>query len=94
LLAATEERSPEPACVDPDPLDLVLDQERHELLADLVTRLSTRDRNFVHLYYQSGMEPEDIARTMDISVKTVYTKKHKIRARLVAMAAEQQALAA
>ena len=32
LLAATEERAPEPACADPDPLDNVLDSERHEML--------------------------------------------------------------
>ena len=38
------------------------------------------------------MTPDEIAERMNISVKTVYTKKHKIQARLESvLAAEAQA---
>ncbi len=44
--------------------------------------LSRRDiispLEFITLYYGEGLEPEEIGRRMGISVKTVYSKKHKI----------------
>jgi RNA polymerase sigma-70 factor (ECF subfamily) len=42
-----------------------------------------KGRTFVELYYQRGMETDEIAVEMQISLKTVYSKKHKIRAHLV-----------
>lgn len=36
----------------------------------------------MELYFGEGMEPEQIAEVMNISVKTVYSKKHKIQSRL------------
>ena len=38
------------------------------------------------LYFARGMAPTEVARLMNISVKTVYSKKHKIRSRLEEMA--------
>ena len=43
---------------------------------------SCKDRDFVRLYFMDGLSPEEIAAQMEISVKTVYSKKHKIRCRL------------
>ena len=40
------------------------------------------DQTFVRLYYMDGLSPEEVAEEMQISVKTVYSKKHKIRSRL------------
>ena len=40
------------------------------------------DRTFVDLFFLQGHTPEQIAEEMQISVKTVYSKKHKIRCRL------------
>ena len=37
------------------------------------------------LHFGQGMAPEQVAVEMGISVKTVYTKKHKLRGRLEAM---------
>ena len=34
------------------------------------------------LYYAQGMDAEAVAEHMSISLKTVYSKKHKIRAHL------------
>lgn len=68
-----------------DPLDDVLEKERWTYLESLLAEFSERDRDFVALYYCSGLEPEQIAEKMQISIKTVYSKKNKIRNRLVSL---------
>jgi RNA polymerase sigma-70 factor (ECF subfamily) len=49
---------------------------------EVVSSFSKKDRVFVRLYYVDGLSPEEVAERMAISVKTVYSKKHKIRCRL------------
>jgi RNA polymerase sigma-70 factor (ECF subfamily) len=94
LLAAGEDRSPDPADAGPGPLERLIAGEERALLQRLLGRLSDRDRRFVQLYYGSGLEAEHIAEQMHISVKTVYTKKHKIEARLGRFAREDRPAAA
>jgi RNA polymerase sigma-70 factor (ECF subfamily) len=36
----------------------------------------------LRLYFAERMDPADIARSLNISIKTVYTKRHKIQCRL------------
>lgn len=74
----------------PDPSDLTLLRERARLVEDIVARLSQRDREFVRLYYSEDLDPEDIARRMGISVKTVYTRKHKLQGRLQSLLSEER----
>ena len=64
------------------PYEDLLQKERWAVVNEVLRTFSSKDREFVRLYYMQGMEPEDIAERMDISVKTVYSKKHKIRCRL------------
>jgi RNA polymerase sigma-70 factor (ECF subfamily) len=68
---------------DRTPLDQLIEKERWEHLNGLLSEFSDKDRTFVELYYQKGMEADEIAAEMQISLKTVYSKKHKIRAHLV-----------
>ncbi len=68
---------------DRTPLDQLIEKERWEHLNGLLSEFSDKDRTFVELYYQRGMEADEIAAEMQISLKTVYSKKHKIRAHLV-----------
>ena len=68
---------------DRTPLDQLIEKERWEHLNGLLSEFSEKDRTFVELYYQKGMEADEIAAEMQISLKTVYSKKHKIRAHLV-----------
>ena len=68
---------------DRTPLDLLIEKERWGHLNDLLSDFTDKDRTFVELYYQKGMEADEIAAEMQISLKTVYSKKHKIRAHLV-----------
>ena len=65
------------------PLDKLLEKERWSHLNELLTDFTEKDRTFVELYYRRGLEAEEIATEMNISLKTVYSKKHKIRAHLV-----------
>jgi RNA polymerase sigma-70 factor, ECF subfamily len=69
-------------CAATDPYDDLLQKERWNVVNDLLATFSKKDRTFVRLYYVDGLGPEEIAEQMGISVKTVYSKKHKIRCRL------------
>ena len=71
----------------PDPFESTARQERAELAARAMQDFSARDRTFAALYFGEGMEPHEIARSMKISVKTVYSKKHKIQSKLEAIVA-------
>jgi RNA polymerase sigma-70 factor (ECF subfamily) len=68
---------------DRTPLDQRSEKERWEHLNTLLSEFTDKDRTFVELYYQKGLEADEIAAEMQISLKTVYSKKHKIRAHLV-----------
>jgi RNA polymerase sigma-70 factor (ECF subfamily) len=67
---------------DRTPLDELLDKERWDHFAALLGEFSEKDRTFLVLYYARGLEAEEVAEEMRISLKTVYSKKHKIRAHL------------
>ncbi len=77
----------ERASDQPSALDALMEHEhgveRARSLSSLLDALNARERRFVELYYKEELEPEAIARAMGISVKTVYSKKHKLRARLL-----------
>lgn len=66
----------------PDPSESTLQRERARLLGLALAELSAKDREFVELYYVQGMSPEEVAQAMNVSVKTVYSKKHKLQSRL------------
>ena len=67
---------------DRTPLDDLIDKERWDTFMGLLGEFSEKDRTFMVLYYARGMEAEEVAEEMRISLKTVYSKKHKIRAHL------------
>jgi RNA polymerase sigma-70 factor (ECF subfamily) len=70
------------ACELPDPFELTSELERASIAQETLADFSEKDRAFAALYFGEGMDPQDIARRMNISVKTVYSKKHKIQSRL------------
>lgn len=72
------------------PYELSLLHERARIAAKIMSQLSERDREFVQLYFGEGLEPEEVATEMGISVKTVYSKKHKITARLEGLLLDAQ----
>ena len=75
-------------CDRPSPLEQVEFKQRAELVSEILRAFSDKDREFVTLYFGEGLDAEQIAQRMQISVKTVYSKKHKIQSRLEAMLSE------
>lgn len=71
----------EPRSEAPDAFSVCDMREREEQLGELLGTLSARDQEFMRAYLE-GLEPEEIASALGISVSTVYSKKHKILARL------------
>jgi RNA polymerase sigma-70 factor (ECF subfamily) len=69
-------------CELPDPFELTSEHERAAIARRTLADFSEKDRTFAELYFGEGMDPQDIADRMNISVKTVYSKKHKIQSRL------------
>ncbi len=72
------------------PYEQVERNERRSMVERMMGRLSDKDRQFVTLYFNRGMSPEAVASALRISVKTVYSKKHKIQSRLETFATAQQ----
>jgi RNA polymerase sigma-70 factor, ECF subfamily len=64
------------------PLANLLTKEAADRVLATLDRLSPRDRQLVHLLLLQEQPPEQVAAAMNISVKTVYTKKHKLVQRL------------
>jgi len=74
----------------PDPCESALMRERASLVGKLLADFTDKDRAFIQLYFGEGLAPERVAERLGISVKTVYSKKHKIQARLHALLTEAQ----
>jgi RNA polymerase sigma-70 factor, ECF subfamily len=68
----------------PTPDQVVEMKEGIAKVGEVLRALSDKDREFVALYFDEGLDVEQIAARMQISVKTVYTKKHKIQTRIEA----------
>ncbi|MCA9608557.1 MAG: sigma-70 family RNA polymerase sigma factor [Myxococcales bacterium] len=65
-----------------NPYEDLLEKQRWAVVNQVLQQFSEKDQQFVRLYFMDGLQPEEIAEEMGISVKTVYSKKHKIRCRL------------
>ena len=69
-------------CESVSPAEHITRCEQWALVNEALTEFSDKDQRFVQLYYVDGLDAEEVALEMNISVKTVYSKKHKIRSRL------------
>ena len=67
----------------PDPLEVLDHKERVEILARAVRQLTATDQEFIRLYYGEHHTPEEIAQSSGVSVNTVYSRKNKVRGKLV-----------
>lgn len=64
------------------PESLLVAGENRRQLAEQLALLSERDQTFVRLFYLERRTPSEVASEMSISLNTVYSKKHKLHARL------------
>lgn len=67
----------------PDPQEQADHRQQVELLARAVALLTPTDQEFIRLYYLEQLTPDEIAETTGVSVNTVYSRKNKVRAKLV-----------
>jgi RNA polymerase sigma-70 factor (ECF subfamily) len=74
----------------PDPCESALMRERADLVQRLLASFTDKDRAFIQLYFGEGLAPELVGERLNISVKTVYSKRHKIQARLQSLLIEAQ----
>lgn len=77
------EEVPEP---EQDPFEAISRKQQAATLERALCKLTKLEREFVRLFYARGLTPDEVAEAMGISVKTVYSKHHKVRARLEAAA--------
>jgi RNA polymerase sigma-70 factor (ECF subfamily) len=73
---------PDRESTEPGPEEHCIAHERWGHVGRLLENFTDRDRTFVDLYFSRGLPPEAVAEAMNISVKTVYSKKNKIRSKL------------
>lgn len=72
----------------PTPDEALDRKQRLALAAEMLRELPEKDRELFTLYFDEGLDPETIAQRMQISVNTVYSKKHKLQSRFQARFAE------
>lgn len=65
-----------------DPFAICSARERIRVVASLIADLPPRDQEFAALHYYEGLDPAETAERLGICLSTVYSKKHKIRARI------------
>jgi RNA polymerase sigma-70 factor, ECF subfamily len=68
--------------VGPDPGESMERREQWRALIVAIKELPDTDREFLALYYDEELEPEELARRMNIAVNTVYSRKNKVREKL------------
>jgi RNA polymerase sigma-70 factor (ECF subfamily) len=77
----------------PDPHALCELHERARLVETALLDFTRKDRAFIELYLADELEPAQIAEQLGISVKTVYSKRHKIQYRLESLLSQHRAAA-
>jgi RNA polymerase sigma-70 factor (ECF subfamily) len=71
-----EELSPEPAADSPDPLDVLLREEREAEFMKLLEKLPLAQRSALLLHFIEGFSLEEIARITGTQVGTVKSRLH------------------
>jgi RNA polymerase sigma factor (sigma-70 family) len=82
--ALDEELADNEALVDErsDPFARCCARERIRLVTSMIADLPPRDQEFAALHYYEGLDPLETAERLGICLSTVYSKSHKIRARI------------
>lgn len=57
-------------------------REQWQALLVAIAALPAGDREFLQLYYDDELEPEEIAARLGISINTVYSRKNKLREKI------------
>lgn len=75
----------------PNQEDITSVREELSSIREWYGTLSARDQEFFYLYFDAGLEAQEISDRMGLNAATVYSKKHKILAKLDGFRREQSA---
>lgn len=81
ILSDSQEQQPE---------ELLLEKEHEELFKELISDLNANDKLFLELYCRRGLPAEKVAGILSITVSTVYSKKSRIREKLIKIAKKRE----
>lgn len=79
-------------CREQRPEEGLLGKEHKELLDELVSGLNANDMLFVDLLYKKELTPESIAEILSTSINNVYSKKARIKKKLIKIAKKKNFL--
>lgn len=65
------------------PDEIFEQREEDRRLREAIASLPENDRYFIELYYGRGLSPEQTARTLGLSIKTVYSRVNRLKAKIV-----------
>ena len=68
------------------------EKEYREVFKELTNELNANDMLFLKLYYEKELPPEEIAEILNLTVSTVYSKKNRIREKLIKIAKKKNLL--
>jgi RNA polymerase sigma-70 factor (ECF subfamily) len=68
------------------------EKEYGEAFKELINDLNANDMLFLKLYYEKELPPEEIAEILNLTVSTVYSKKNRIREKLIKIAKKKNLL--
>ena len=71
-----------PPCSAPTPVERTIHRQRWSQFRRVLSQFTLKDQMFVDLYFAQGLDAAMVAERMAINLKTVYSKKHKLRQHL------------
>ena len=74
------------------PEEVLSNDENRDILKKLVKDLNSKDVIFMKLYYEEELPPEEISEILGLTVSTVYSKKNRIREKLIKIAKKKNLL--
>ncbi|GAB4512561.1 MAG: sigma-70 family RNA polymerase sigma factor [Anaerolineae bacterium] len=77
-----EERVPEIASQEPEPLEEIVHAETQEIIRTLINSLSADDQHLLSLKIDAGLNSQEIGELLDLSPNAVRTRLHRIIKRL------------
>jgi RNA polymerase sigma factor (sigma-70 family) len=79
-------------CREQRPEEGLLGKEHKELIDELTSELNANDMLFVDLLYRKELTPESIAEILSTSINNVYSKKVRIKKKLIKIAKKKNFL--
>lgn len=65
------------------PDEVFEEREEDRQVSEAIARLPENDRYFIELYYGRGLSPDQTARVLGLSTKSVYSRVNRLKAKLI-----------